>query len=116
MPELVEKGEIENCHYFTYASLESRGLERPEQRPPCSSLSSPSSPSSWAGSTSYPDPRPGKRCLKAENEVQLSGIILLIIQNKTTATSLNCFLVRHFEIEVDFFGQQCNYCSHHVRI
>lgn len=55
-------------------------------------------------------------CLTAKTEAQLSGIILLKIQDKITATGLNCFLVRHFEIEVDFFGQKCNYCSHHIRI
>lgn len=42
MPELVEKGEIENCHSFAYASLESRGLERAEQQPPA--LRPPSPP------------------------------------------------------------------------
>ena len=55
-------------------------------------------------------------CLTAKTEAQLSGIILLKIQDKITATGLNCFLVRHFEIEVDFFGLKCNYCSHHIRI
>ena len=55
-------------------------------------------------------------CLTAKTEVQLSGIILLKIQDKITANSLNCFLVRPFKIEVHFFGQKCNYCSHHIRI
>lgn len=115
MPELVEKGEIENCHSFAYASLESRGLERAEQRLPLSVL-----PVLLGGKHISPPPDAGEEewavCLTAKTEVQLSGIILLKIQDKITANSLNCFLVRHFEIEVHFFGQKCDYCSHHIRI